>query len=276
MHLSEELILSTMVRPDNLDSAGAFIRIQVFQKDSSGVESFAGNVSSAKVTGTSDWQSVSLSLVPSTLLATGHTFSRLEIVLMLASVSGSVDFDSVVMFYPTNQALNGDFESFSTSLPEKWIKRTSNGASGTVEKRTPGANESSAAVRLTLTSSSGNVSLVQPKWHNPALKDTGIVATHMTDFFRVSAMVKPTGLTGTALIRVQIFQKNEDGSNAFVAGVSSESITGTEDWTLLSLSFRAQDYIAPDAELGYIEIVQMVSSSSGYADFDEVSFTRDF
>lgn len=270
-HSTDRFIFAAMVRGNSLDSTGASLKIQFFQRIPPGTSSFVSSLYSAdKVTGTTGWKPLSISFVPADIIGAGYTFNRMELCLQDGSTGGSAGFDTVALIHQPNLVLNGSFESYANSTPDNWTKS----ATG-VSKRTTGARHGSNCVRLT----GAGTNIAQYGWQNAALSATGILASRPADYFQLKAWAKGNGLTGSgAWLRIQIFKQPVGGGSSTFAGLADSDHTVSSDWTKLSISFRSQDYIPAGYEFSRADIVLWNASTAtgSYVDFDSVGLYPDY
>lgn len=279
-NVNDYFMATASVRADTLDASGGLIRLQLFEKNALGQSVFVAGLNSAKVTGSSNgWVTLTSPIFrPADYIHEGCTFNYMEINLQILSSTGSVDFDSVGLIHLSNRLTNASFENdFDLNgMPDNWDKRFATGTTGTVEQLYGSdAEEGGHYVCLTKTGGTGAVSIAQSSWNNSHLGVNGFVACHTRESFVASAFLRGNNLDASgAKLRIQIFQKNQDGAVTYVQSIySSTAVTGTTDWTQVAIpAFRPSDYLSPGCTLAKLEIIVQTVSITGSVDVDDVNF----
>lgn len=276
-HSNDYFLASACVRANNLDANGALVRVQIFQKDAQGQNVFVQGINSTAITGTSSgWVTLTVpAFRPNDYIQAGYTFNYLEVIVQTKSATGSVDCDALGLVQLANQLVNSSLETDANGngIPDNWDVRISSGSSGTVQRLSGSAENGDFYARLTKTGGTGAVSIAQSSWNNANLNTNGYVLNRAAQSFAASAFIRSNGLDSAgAWLRIQIFQKNPDGTLTFVKGINSPIVTGTTGWTKVTVpAFCPQDYIGAGATLGRIEAAVQTSSLAGSADVDDIN-----
>ncbi|MHB1157791.1 MAG: hypothetical protein ACYC26_13270 [Phycisphaerales bacterium] len=278
LHANEYFFATACVRANSLDSSGAKIRLQLFEKNAQGQNVFIQALESSVVTGGSNgWITLATPIFrPHDYVHAGCTFNYLEMNLQILSAAGYVDFDSAGLVLLSNQPLNASVETDTNSdgTPDYWDKRISSGTTGSVTQGTGDAVNGDHYIRLTKTAGTGVVSIAQSAWNNSNLGPAGFVASHARESFVATAFIRGNALdTGGTKLRIQIFQKTPDGTVSYVQSIYSQTtVTGTTGWTKVTIpAFRPCDYLSPGCTLERLEVVAQTTSLTGWADVDDLN-----
>lgn len=175
-----------------------------------------------------------------------------------------------------NIALNGDFELGTLgSTPSSWEKRLDSGVTGTTSliADSTGSVNGTNIVRLQKTTGTGYCCLVQPSWSNTALGSTGLIASNTYSSYVLRANVRTSALAANSVkLKVQCFKSG--GGYVSTSPVSAAAPIDTAGlWTPMELEFIPVNLLQ-DYALGYLELVLLNNSATGYVDVDGVTLLQ--
>lgn len=93
--LDKNLVFKGKIRGEELTDKMGGLAIQVFSKASDGTTHFAGRVYSKDFAPSAAWMTAEVSLRLSDIIPSGETLAYLDIILLLGSNTGQIDFDDL-------------------------------------------------------------------------------------------------------------------------------------------------------------------------------------